>query len=155
MIINKPSLAVILVSWKKYDLTSNCIESLNRSIYKNFQIILVDNEFSSRGIIKLKAKHNELIVFKENKNLGFAGGNNIGIRYALENNTTGICNIAMGYYAMSANTTGRFNVGLGSTALSGNTTADSNVAIGDRALLDNTTGASNIKKFSPFYFIKS
>ena len=85
MIINKPSLAVILVNWKKYDLTSNCIESLNRSIYKNFQIILVDNEFSSINIIKLKAKHNELIVFKENKNLGFAGGNNIGIRYALEN----------------------------------------------------------------------
>ena len=85
MIINKPSLAVILVNWKKYDLTSNCIESLNKSIYKNFQIILVDNEFSSINIIKLKAKHNELIVFKENKNLGFAGGNNIGIRYALEN----------------------------------------------------------------------
>ena len=85
MKINKPSIAVILVNWKKYNLTSNCINSLNKSNYKNFKIILVDNEYSEKSLIDLKNKHKELIVFKEKNNLGFAGGNNIGIRYALEN----------------------------------------------------------------------
>ena len=85
MKINKPSIAVILVNWKKYNLTSNCINSLNKSNYKNFKIILVDNEYSEKSIIELKNKYKELLVFKEKNNLGFAGGNNIGIRYALEN----------------------------------------------------------------------
>ena len=85
MKINKPSIAVILVNWKKYNLTSNCIDSLNKSNYKNFKIILVDNEYSEKSLIDLRNKHKELIVFKEKNNLGFAGGNNIGIRYALEN----------------------------------------------------------------------
>ena len=85
MKINKPSIAVILVNWKKYNLTSNCIDSLNKSNYKNFKIILVDNEYSEKSLIELKNKHKELLVFKEKNNLGFAGGNNIGIRYALEN----------------------------------------------------------------------
>ncbi len=85
MKINKLSIAVILVNWKKYNLTSKCIDSLNKSNYKNFKIILVDNEYSEKSLIELKNKYNELIVFKEKNNLGFAGGNNIGIRYALEN----------------------------------------------------------------------
>ena len=82
---NKLSIAVILVNWKKYNLTSKCIDSLNKSNYKNFKIILVDNEYSEKSLIDLRNKHKELIVFKEKNNLGFAGGNNIGIRYALEN----------------------------------------------------------------------
>ena len=85
MKINKLSIAVILVNWKKYNLTSKCIDSLNKSNYKNFKIILVDNEYSEKSLIELKNKHKELLVFKEKNNLGFAGGNNIGIRYALEN----------------------------------------------------------------------
>ena len=85
MKINKPSIAVILVNWKKYNLTSKCIDSLNKSNYKNFKIILVDNEYSEKSLIELKNQHKELLVFKEKNNLGFAGGNNIGIRYALEN----------------------------------------------------------------------
>ena len=85
MKINKPSIAVILVNWKKYNLTSKCIDSLKKSNYKNFKIILVDNEYSEKSLIDLRNKHKELIVFKEKNNLGFAGGNNIGIRYALEN----------------------------------------------------------------------
>jgi len=85
MKINKLSIAVILVNWKKYNLTSKCIDSLNKSNYKNFKIILVDNEYSEKSLIDLRNKHKELMVFKEKNNLGFAGGNNIGIRYALEN----------------------------------------------------------------------
>ena len=80
-----PSVAVILVNWKKYTLTSKCIDSINKSIYKNFKIILIDNQYTEKYLIELKNKHKDIIVFKDKSNLGFTGANNIGISYALEN----------------------------------------------------------------------
>ena len=80
-----PSVAVILVNWKKYTLTSKCIDSINKSIYKNFKIILIDNQYTEKYLIELKNKHKDIIVFKDKYNLGFTGANNIGISYALEN----------------------------------------------------------------------
>lgn len=80
-----PSVAVILVNWKKYNLTSKCIDSINKSIYKNFKIILIDNQYTEKYLIELKNKHKDIIVFKDKSNLGFTGANNIGISYALEN----------------------------------------------------------------------
>ena len=37
-------IAIIIINWKKYDLTLNCIDSVLKSSYKNFKIILIDNE---------------------------------------------------------------------------------------------------------------
>ena len=38
------TVAIIIVNWKKYDITSTCIESILNSTNSNFKIILVDNE---------------------------------------------------------------------------------------------------------------
>ena len=85
MIKTNPSVAVILVNWKKYTLTSKCIDSINKSIYKNFKIILIDNQYTEKYLMELKNKHKDIIIFKDKSNLGFTGANNIGISYALEN----------------------------------------------------------------------
>ena len=37
-------IAIIIINWKKYDLTLSCIDSVLKSSYKNFKIILIDNE---------------------------------------------------------------------------------------------------------------
>ena len=37
-------IAVIIINWKKNDFTINCIDSVLKSSYKNFKIILIDNE---------------------------------------------------------------------------------------------------------------
>jgi len=58
-------------------------------------------------------------------------------------NTSGLANVAVGYYALNANTTGYYNVAVGRNALILNTTADSNTAIGDLTLAANTTGYYN------------
>ena len=42
---NKKSIAIIVVNWKKYDLTFECIDSVLASSFVNFKIILIDNEF--------------------------------------------------------------------------------------------------------------
>ena len=39
-----PKIAVIIINWKKYEFTLSCINSVLKSSYKNFKIILIDNE---------------------------------------------------------------------------------------------------------------
>jgi hypothetical protein len=62
---------------------------------------------------------------------------------ALESNTTGNSNIAVGTAALGSNTTGSSNTALGFAALPLNTTASNNTAVGYQAGYTNSTGASN------------
>ena len=77
--------AVIIVNWKKYDITSSCIESILNSTNSNFKIILVDNESDNKKVKNFKYK-NEIKIIQNKKNEGFSKANNIGIDYALKNN---------------------------------------------------------------------
>ena len=51
MMINS-KVAVIIVNWKKYDITSSCVESILNSTNSNFKIILVDNESDNKKVKK-------------------------------------------------------------------------------------------------------
>jgi hypothetical protein len=62
---------------------------------------------------------------------------------ALDANTTGASNIAIGTNALGANTTGANNVAVGSHAMGTNSTGVRNVAMGHFALYENTTGQYN------------
>ena len=84
MMINS-KVAVIIVNWKKYDITSSCIESILNSTNSNFKIILVDNESDNKKVKNFKYK-NEIEIIQNKKNEGFSKANNIGIDYALKNN---------------------------------------------------------------------
>ena len=84
MMINS-KVAVIIVNWKKYDITSSCIESILNSTNSNFKIILVDNESDNKKVKNFKYR-NEIEIIQNKKNEGFSKANNIGIDYALKNN---------------------------------------------------------------------
>ena len=82
MMINS-TVAIIIVNWKKYDITSTCIESILNSTNSNFKIILVDNESDIKKLKKFKYR-NEIEIIQNKKNEGFSKANNIGIDYALK-----------------------------------------------------------------------
>ena len=84
MMINS-TVAIIIVNWKKYDITSTCIESILNSTNSNFKIILVDNESDNKKVKDIKYR-NEIEIIQNKKNEGFSKANNIGIDYALKNN---------------------------------------------------------------------
>ena len=63
---------------------------------------------------------------------------------ALESNTTGVFNTAVGLKALLKNTTGTSNTAIGLTALSNNSSGISNTAVGVNALINNSTGGNNI-----------
>ena len=84
MNLNK-KIAIIIVNWKQYELTINCLLSLKKLEYKNWKVILVDNESNFEKINKIKSDFNKVEVIGSKANLGFASANNLGIKYAIKN----------------------------------------------------------------------
>ena len=79
-----PKIAVIIINWKKYDFTSKCIDSVINSSFKNFKIILIDNEYQKSMSDQLK-KSKKIHLIRNKKNEGFARANNQGIKYSIKN----------------------------------------------------------------------
>jgi len=80
-------LTIILVNWNGSDDTINCLTSVHQSPYKNFNIIVVDNGSTKEEIIKLKESNLDFQLIETGENLGYTGGNNVGISKFLEMDT--------------------------------------------------------------------
>lgn len=81
---SKSSVAIILVNWNGYGFTSECLQSLKVVDFPNFKVFVVDNASENQEGEKIKIVFPEVELLQNNKNLGFAGGNNVGIRAALK-----------------------------------------------------------------------
>ena len=82
--IPNESVAVILVNWNGFDFTKACLESLGKVDYPDFKVILVDNASQNQEGQRLKKAFPDILLIENQDNLGFAGGNNTGIRLALQ-----------------------------------------------------------------------
>ncbi|MEQ8554284.1 MAG: glycosyltransferase family 2 protein [Cyclobacteriaceae bacterium] len=74
---------IVIVNWNTHDITLQCIRSLINNIPKEVQIILVDNASEDGSGDLLHNKFPFVHYLKNKSNLGFTGGNNVGIRYCL------------------------------------------------------------------------
>ena len=124
-----PKVSIIILNWNGSENTIECLESIYRIDYHNYNVIVVDNasndnsiekikeyckgnieiksryikydplnkplkifEYTEKDIETLKNKNipnlpsnKKITIIKNKKNYGFAGGNNIGIKFALNN----------------------------------------------------------------------
>lgn len=80
-----PLVYIILVNYNGYKDTTECVNSLKKINYSNYKIIIVDNASFDNSVEILKKKLSDCKIIESKKNLGFAGGNNLGIKYALGN----------------------------------------------------------------------
>jgi len=82
--MKEPLVFVVLLNWNGWRDTLECVESCRRLAYPDFRIIIVDNGSTdgSEAILRERCPDTEFI--QTGANLGFAGGNNMGIRRALE-----------------------------------------------------------------------
>lgn len=81
-----PDVSIIILNWNGWIDTIDCLESLNQIDYPNYNVIVVDNNSKDESIDMIEdfAKGQKNLIFiKNDKNYGFAEGNNIGIRFAL------------------------------------------------------------------------
>lgn len=85
--MNAPKVFVIILNYNSRDTIKNCLESVFYSDYKNFEVVVVDNNSTDGSFELAKGIFPKFHFIKNEKNLGFAAGNNIGIRFALEKMT--------------------------------------------------------------------
>jgi GT2 family glycosyltransferase len=98
-------LSIIIINYNTFRLTLNCIQSVYDKVSGlQYEIILVDNASSENDPDLFLEKFPEINLVKSSVNLGFAGGNNLGIKNShgkyilllnsdteLINNAPGIC----------------------------------------------------------------
>jgi len=77
-----PLVSVIILNYNAGDLLLNCVNSLKKSTYENLELIVVDNISSDNSQKKCKEKFPDIKLIQNKENLGYCGGNNIGIEQA-------------------------------------------------------------------------
>jgi hypothetical protein len=56
---------------------------LEKSTYSDLEVLVVDNGSTDDSVAEIRRAYPDVVILRSVTNLGFAGGNNIGIRYAL------------------------------------------------------------------------
>src|SRR5438874_13830050 len=75
-------ISVIVVNWNGKSLLSDCLNSLRLQAFPDFEVIVVDNGSTDGSAEFVQAAFPEFKLIPLDQNLGFAGGNNAGIREA-------------------------------------------------------------------------
>jgi len=79
--MNYPKVSIIILNWNGLKDTIECLESLKKITYPNYEVIVVDNGSEGNDADILEEKYKGYIRLIRNKeNLGFTGGNNIAIK---------------------------------------------------------------------------
>ncbi|MCX6285696.1 MAG: glycosyltransferase family 2 protein [Bacteroidetes bacterium] len=77
-----PLVSIITVNYNQPEVTLAFLDSIRHITYPSYEIIVVDNASPTKKPAIIKEKHPEIILIESKENLGFAGGNNLGIRIA-------------------------------------------------------------------------
>lgn len=81
-------LCYVILHYMDADTTIECVDSiLKTSLTKDYKIIVVDNASNNGSyerLVEYYLGNSNIICIKNEKNLGFSGGNNVGYRYAKE-----------------------------------------------------------------------
>ena len=81
-----PKVGIIILNWNSYEVTQDCLLSLRKVDYPDFEVVVVDNASVGPAADKMAEVFPEIRLIKNSTNLGFTGGNNVGIRDMLTRN---------------------------------------------------------------------
>lgn len=90
----QPLISIIALNYNQKEVTCEFLRSLHTLKYPNFEVIIVDNASKENPQEAFEDAYNEVHVILSSKNLGFTGGNNLGIKnskgeyYFIVNNDT-------------------------------------------------------------------
>src|SRR5262245_57058678 len=79
-----PPMYVIILNWNRPADTLACLEAVRRSRYQTLSAVVVDNGSSDDSVAHIRAAYPQVTLIQNKTNLGYAGGNNVGIRHALQ-----------------------------------------------------------------------
>jgi len=78
-----PKVVIVVLLYNGLKWIDICLKTIFETDYPNFEVIIVDNKSSDDGCAYIERNFKEAKIVRNKKNYGTAGGNNIGIRYAL------------------------------------------------------------------------
>jgi GT2 family glycosyltransferase len=78
-----PRVAVIILTWNRVNDIVTCLESFDDVHYPNLEIVAVDNASADDTVATVRERFPWATLIVNDDNLGYVGGNNVGIRYAL------------------------------------------------------------------------
>ncbi|MFA5088831.1 MAG: glycosyltransferase family 2 protein [Candidatus Omnitrophota bacterium] len=78
-----PLVYIIILNWKNIPDTVECLDSLSQISYPRYEIILVNND-TDPFPLAVQGRYPHLMTINNGNNLGFTGGNNVGIEMALD-----------------------------------------------------------------------
>ena len=83
--LKTPKVCTIVLNWNGKTDTLNCLNSLKN---QPGEVIVVDNGSTDDSVDAIRSSHPDCHLIETKANLGYAGGNNVGIAYALEQGYT-------------------------------------------------------------------
>lgn len=92
--MESPWVTAIVLNWNRKEMMGRCLDSLLKQTYVNLKMMVVDNASQDGSAEFVREYYPEAELICNDKNLGFTGGNNVGIRntrtplIALINNDT-------------------------------------------------------------------
>jgi len=79
-----PRVAVLILTWNRVDELVPCLESFVYNDYPNTTVVVIDNGSEDESPETVKRDYPWVTLIENGTNLGFCRGNNVGLRYALE-----------------------------------------------------------------------
>jgi GT2 family glycosyltransferase len=79
----QPRVTCVVLNWNGWRDTLDCLAALKECSYRHLDVVVVDNGSTDESVARIRTANPDLTVLQTGANLGFAGGNNVGLRYAL------------------------------------------------------------------------
>ena len=80
--MNRPLVSVIVLAFNGIEYLGDCLSSITAQIYATLELIVVDNASQDGSAHFVQQRFPGVKLVQNSSNLGFAGGNNVGIRLA-------------------------------------------------------------------------
>lgn len=82
--MNPPSIYIVILNWNGLEDTLECIASVMALSAPGITTVVVDNASKDGQAESISEQHPTVVVLPQTENLGFCGGCNVGIEYAIE-----------------------------------------------------------------------
>jgi len=86
---------IFILNWDSADSTKKCLNSVLKSDDKNYRVILINNFSTNSDSVEIRNIYDslkdkiEIYLIEDKANLGYAGGNNIGLKFLVTNQLSG------------------------------------------------------------------
>lgn len=82
--MSEPLVYIVVLNWNGRELVLDCLSSIRKLRYSNVTAVVVDNGSTDGSVEAVKEGYPDVILIENSRNLYWSGGNNEGIKFALE-----------------------------------------------------------------------